>query len=56
MDAKSEELLKDRSDAIFFELNSKKKLVRHAEPFSLKEGKMYKVGQDKRLCRCLTIS
>jgi hypothetical protein len=37
-------------------LVQKQKLVKHIEPFSLKEGKIYKVGQDKRLHRCLTIS
>jgi hypothetical protein len=34
----------------------KYKLARKAKPFTLKEGTMYKVGQDNKMCRCLTTS
>ncbi len=29
-------------------------MVRKAKPFTLKDGIMYRMGQDNRLCRCLT--
>jgi hypothetical protein len=32
----------------------KHKLARKVEPFTFKERKMYSVGQDNKLCRCLT--
>jgi hypothetical protein len=35
-------------------LAQKQKLARKAEPFILKEGIMYRVGQDNGMCRCLT--
>jgi hypothetical protein len=31
-------------------------LAKKAKPFTLKEGIMYRVGQDNRMCRCLTTS
>jgi hypothetical protein len=31
-------------------------LAKKAKPFTLKEGKLYKVGQDNRLHKCLTTS
>jgi hypothetical protein len=34
----------------------KQKFVRKAEPFNLKEGIMYNVGQDNKMHRCLTTS
>jgi hypothetical protein len=34
----------------------KQKLARKVEPFTLKEGIMYRVEQDNILCRCLTTS
>jgi hypothetical protein len=37
-------------------LAQKQKLAKKAEPFIIKEGIMYKVEQDNRLCRCLTTS
>jgi hypothetical protein len=37
-------------------LAQKQKLPRKIEPFILKEGIMYKMGQDNRMCRCLTTS
>jgi hypothetical protein len=37
-------------------LVQKYKLARKAEPFILKEGIMYKVGQNKKMCTCLTTS
>ncbi len=35
-------------------LVQKQKLVRKAKPFTLKEGIMYRMGQDNKLHRCLT--
>jgi hypothetical protein len=32
------------------------KMFKKAKPFSLKEGIMYKVGQDNRMRKCLTTS
>jgi hypothetical protein len=32
----------------------KQRLVRRAKPFTLKNGKLYKMGQDKKLKQCLT--
>ncbi len=37
-------------------LVQKQKLAKKAEPFTLKEGIMYRVGQDNRIRRCLIIS
>jgi hypothetical protein len=37
-------------------LAQKHKLVKKAEPFIQKERIMYKVGQDNKMCRCLTTS
>jgi hypothetical protein len=37
-------------------LVQKQKLARKAKTFTLKEGIMYRMGQNNRLCRCLTIS
>jgi hypothetical protein len=34
----------------------KQKLARMVEPFILKEGIMYRIGQDNKMCRCLTTS
>jgi hypothetical protein len=34
----------------------KQKLARKAQPFTLKKGIMYIVGQDKRMHKCLTTS
>ncbi len=36
-------------------LVQKQKLAKKAKPFIIKEGKMYGVGQDNKLCRCLTM-
>jgi hypothetical protein len=36
-------------------LTQKQKLAKKEEPFTLKEGIMYKVGQDNRMCTYLTI-
>jgi hypothetical protein len=35
-------------------LAQKQKLARKVKLFTLKEGIMYKMGQDNKLCRCLT--
>ncbi len=35
-------------------LAQKQKLVKKAEPFILKGEIMYRVGQDNKMCRCLT--
>ncbi len=37
-------------------LVQKQKLAKKAEPFTLKEGIMYRVGQDNKMHKCLTIS
>jgi hypothetical protein len=37
-------------------LAQKQKLARKLEPFILKEGIMYKMGQDNKMRRCLTTS
>jgi hypothetical protein len=37
-------------------LAQKHKLAKKVEPFTLKEGIMYRVGQDNKLCRFLTTS
>jgi hypothetical protein len=37
-------------------LVQKRNLARKVEPFTLKERKMYKVGQDNKLHKCLTTS
>jgi hypothetical protein len=37
-------------------LAQKQKLAKKVEPFTLKEGIMYRVAQDNKLCRCLTTS
>ncbi len=37
-------------------LAQKQNLARKAKPFILKEGIMYKVGQNNKMCRCLTTS
>jgi len=37
-------------------LAQKQKLARKAEPFILKDGIMYRMGQDNKMCRCLTTS
>jgi hypothetical protein len=37
-------------------LNQKQKLARKVKPFILKEGTMYKVGQDNKMHKCLTTS
>jgi hypothetical protein len=37
-------------------LTQKQKLAKKAKPFILKEGIMYRVGQENKLCRCLTTS
>ncbi len=47
MDARSKKLSKDKS-------NAKNSGLRNVEPFTLKEGTMYKVGQDNRMHKCLT--
>jgi hypothetical protein len=47
MDARSKKLSKDRS-------NEKNSALKNVEPFILKEGTMYKVGQDNRMHKCLT--
>jgi hypothetical protein len=33
----------------------KQRLVRRIEPFTVKNGELYRMGQDNRLQRCLTI-
>jgi hypothetical protein len=35
-------------------LVQKQKLARKVEPFIMKEGIMHKVGQDNKMCKCLT--
>jgi hypothetical protein len=35
-------------------LQQKKRLVRKVEPFTLKNGELYKMGKDNKLRRCLT--
>jgi hypothetical protein len=35
-------------------LTHKQKLAKDVEPFTLKEGIMYKVGQDNKMHKCLT--
>jgi hypothetical protein len=37
-------------------LAQKHKLTKKEKPFTLKEGKMYKMGQNNRLHKCLIIS
>jgi len=37
-------------------LTKKQKLAKKAEPFTLKERIMYKMGQNNIMCRCLTTS
>jgi hypothetical protein len=37
-------------------LAQKQKLVRKEKPFILKEGIIYRVGQDNKMCKCLTTS
>jgi hypothetical protein len=37
-------------------LVQKQKLTRKAEPFNLKKGKMYRMGHDNKLHKCLTTS
>jgi hypothetical protein len=37
-------------------LAHKQKLARKVKPFILKEGIMYTMGHDNKLCRCLTTS
>jgi hypothetical protein len=37
-------------------LAQKQKLARKAETFTLKEGIMYRMGQNNRMCICLTTS
>jgi hypothetical protein len=56
MDARSENLFRDTSDARILNLVHKQKLVKKVEPFILKERIMYKVGQDNKMRRCLTTS
>jgi len=54
MDVISKNLFRDMLNAKNFELSSE--IARKAEPFILKEGIMYIMGQDNRLCKCLTTS
>ncbi len=56
MDVGHELLLRERSDAKTLNLAQKQKLARKEKPFTLKEGKMYKVGQDNKLHKWLTTS
>jgi hypothetical protein len=35
-------------------LAQKQKLAKKAKPFIFKKGIMYRVGQDNKMCRCLT--
>jgi hypothetical protein len=35
-------------------VQQKQRLVRRAQPFTLKNGELYKMGQDNRLRQCLT--
>jgi hypothetical protein len=56
MDARSENLFRDTLDAIILNLVHKHKLVKKVEPFILKERIMHIVGQDNKMCRCLTTS
>jgi hypothetical protein len=37
-------------------LVQKQKLTKKAEPFNLKKGKMYIMGQENKLCKCLITS
>jgi hypothetical protein len=46
--------LKDRSNAKISKASSKIKVGEKGKHFILKEGIMYKVGQDNKMHRCLT--
>jgi hypothetical protein len=35
-------------------IQQKQRLIRRSEPFTPKNGELYKMGQDNRLKRCLT--
>jgi hypothetical protein len=35
-------------------VQQKQRVIRKAKPFSLKNGELYKMGQDNRLQQCLT--
>jgi len=37
-------------------MQQKQRLARRSKPFTLKNGELYKVGQDNKLQRCLTIT
>ncbi len=37
-------------------VQKKQRLVRRTEPFTLKNGELYRMGQDNRLRRCLIIT
>jgi hypothetical protein len=56
MGVRSKKLFENISNAINFELDLETKLTRKAKPFTLKKGIMYKVGQDNKMCKCLTTS
>jgi len=56
MDVGSKKLSKDSLDARNFELSSETKVAQKGIPFILREGIMYRVGQDNRMHKCLTTS
>jgi hypothetical protein len=56
LDARSENLFRKRLDVKTLNLTQKQKLAKIAELSILKEGIMYKIGQDNKMCRCLTTS
>jgi hypothetical protein len=37
-------------------MQQKQRLARRAKPFTLKNGELYRVGQNNKLQRCLTIT
>jgi hypothetical protein len=56
MDVRSKNLFKDMSMPKTMNLAHKQKLAKKAKSFTLKEGIMYRMGQDNKMHRCLTTS
>jgi hypothetical protein len=50
------ENLRTRQIEGMLSIHQKQRLVRRAKPFTLKNGELYIMGQDKRLRRCLIIT